>query len=45
MMYDWKADSYGSWLDWLHFMRLHNGLRRFETVKEMYWLEQWGEVP
>ncbi len=28
-----------------HMIRLRKGLRRFESLWEMYLLEQWGEVP
>lgn len=45
MEYDWRKDSYESWLFWLDMMRLKNGLRRFKTVNEMYWVEIWGEIP
>lgn len=45
MAYDWKADSHGSWLYAHHMIRLRKGLRRFETLSEMYLVEVWGEIP
>ena len=43
--YDWEKDSFNSWLYALHMIRMQKGLLRFETLQEMYLLEQWGEVP
>ncbi len=45
MEYDWKKDSLDSWLYALHMIRLQKGLRRFETLQEMYLVEAWGGIP
>ena len=45
MTYDQAKDSRESYNFAHHMIRLRKGLRRFETVWEMYLLEQWGEVP
>ena len=45
MTYDWAKDSRDSWVYAHHMIRLRKGLRRFETLLEMYLLEQWGEIP
>ena len=45
MTYDLSKDSYMSWRYCLQIMRLSAGLRRFETVLEMYMIEAWGGIP
>lgn len=45
MTYDWAKDSRDSYAFAHHMIRLRKGLRRFETLWEMYHLEQIGEVP
>lgn len=44
-MYDWRADSYGSWRFAISMLALEIGSRRFETLWEMYWLESMGLIP
>ena len=43
--YDWAKDSRESYTVALHMLRLKKGLRRFQTINEMYLLEMWGEIP
>lgn len=43
--YDWRIDGAGSYAVWCDYMRLRHGFRRFQSVKEMYMLEVWGEIP
>ena len=40
-----EEDTWASIAFYHDWMRLKLGLRRFRTLQEMYWLEQWGEVP
>lgn len=38
-------DLWGSYWYAHHMIRLKKGLRRFESLWEMYLVEQWGEIP
>ena len=44
-LYSWELDSYRSWQLALRCMALACGSRRFETLAEMYWAEQQGQIP
>ncbi len=43
--YDWRLDSHLSWQFALRCMALACGSRRFETVAELYFVEQQGQIP
>lgn len=45
MTYCGHADAFQSWKYCIHMLALGAGSRRFETLFEMYWLEQHGLIP
>lgn len=45
MNHDLAKDASNSYAFAHHMIRLRKGLRRFESLWELYLLEQWGEVP
>jgi len=45
LIYDWRTDSYGSWLFWLRWKALTGGFARPEMPHEMYWAEAAGVIP
>jgi hypothetical protein len=43
--YDWRTDSFESWLLALHWMAVTRGLVRPATCEELYWAEASGAIP
>jgi hypothetical protein len=45
MDYDWRQDAIGSYTLALRMISLRLGVRRFNTIAEMYWQEAHGVIP
>lgn len=45
MTYDWRIDAIACFYFALRMKALRIGSRRFETLPEMYWIEQHGGIP
>jgi len=43
--YDWNADAVACYTLALRMIALRMGIRRFETIPEMYWQERHGVIP
>ena len=45
MTYDWRKDAIACYTLALRMIALRIGSIRFQTVPEMYWIEQHGGIP
>ena len=44
-VYDWRKDALDSFHLALHLKALAGGHKRFQTISELYWIEQNGSIP
>ena len=45
MAHDWQRDAKDCYELALRMISLRLGVRRFQTIPEMYWIEQHGGIP